>query len=263
MAFGIAGAITEAMMYGPEGADHAAMSIAGINPVTHDIMLPERTFQYWPASISDSISIGWNFKDIPGMASELAQWSSNGGRTLSFEVTFSRLMKPVESRNAFEKILDPFDNNNPNTQYLKDNRPHNVDVAAEIKYLRAMCQPSYKDVEGYKTSFPPTIVMLSIPGHRLDDYGAGDVVYAVMTGCDVVYNLAFPDSTPRKAVVSLVFRLVVQDPIEQTIRNVGLNQDPTFDYESSVWNSIEQDPPAPGGARTKNGLDGWVKSSLG
>lgn len=257
MAFGAIGSVAEAIMNGPEG-DYASMSIAGINPVTQDIMLPERTFQYWPSAISDSIQIGWNFKDIPGMQAALAQWSSNGGRTVSFEVHLSRFMKPVSSRTKLERVLDPFSLNTPSSQHLKDNRPYNVDIVAEVKYLRAFDYSSYKDINGYRTSYPPPIAMLNIPGLRLDDYTGGDVVWAAMTGCDINYTLLFPDGTPRKATVSLIFRLINQNPDDKKIYNPGFNQDPEFDYNNSkVWNSTEEPMPAPGGGRLKNDLDGW------
>jgi len=257
MAFGVIGALTEAMLYGPEGMDYKAMSIAGVSPTDQTVMLPERTFQFWPESIADTIEIGWNFKDIPGASHSLAQWASNGGRTITFEVHFHRFMKPVSDRNTFETILDPFQLNTPNSEYLKDNRPYNVDVAAEIKYLRAFCYPSYKDVEGYRSVFPPPIAILSVPGSRISDTDASDVIYAVMTACDVNYILAFPDGTPRRASVSLTFKQVVQDPINNVIIQAGFNQDPKFQYPGSIWDSTEADPPAPGGNRSKNGLDGW------
>lgn len=253
MALGIIGAVTEAMMFGPEGSDYKAVSIAGVSPIDQLIMLPERTFQHWPESISDTIDIGWSFKDIPGMSHALAQWSSNGGRTITFEVQFHRFMKPVSSRNAFEVILDPFALNSPDSQIIKDNRPYNVDVAAEIRYLRAFCYPSYQDKDGYRTAFPPPIAMLYVPNHTLGDALGHDIIYAVMTGCDVTYMLAFPDGTPRRASVALTFRQVVQDPINKVIYQAGREQG--FDYEISWLRSAEG--LAEGGNRQKNDLGGW------
>jgi len=254
MALGIFGAVTEAIMSGPEGMDYKAMSIAGVNPVDGEIVnfLPERTFQFWPESISDSIEIGWNFKEIPGSSHSLAQWSSNGGRTITFDINLHRFMKPVASRTFFENVLDPFQLNTPSAQYLKDNRPYNVDVAAEVRYLRAFCYPSYRDIEGYKTAYPPPIAMLYVPGVPIGDANGSTVIYAVMTGCDVTYNLLFPDGTPRRATVSLTFRQVVQDPINRTIYQVGFEQE--FDFESKLQS---REIAEGGGARPKNGLDGW------
>jgi len=252
MAFGVIGAVTEAMMYGPEGMDYASMSIAGVDPSDPSkLLLKERTFQYWPEAISDSIEVGWNFKDIPGMSHALAQWASNGGRTITFEVSFSRLMKPVASRNTFEKVLDPFEANTPTSEYLKDNRPYNVDIVAEIKYLRAFCYPSYKEIEGYMTAYPPPVAMLSVPNLGLGDVNGNNIIYAVMTGCDVTYVLLFPDGTPRRATVALTFRQVIQDPQEKSVYLVGHPDNYSF-YPASGDEGL-----AAGGAREKNGVGNW------
>jgi len=260
MVFGVTGAIVEAIMAGPEGSDYASMSIAGVNPVdpTSDLLLPERTFQFWPASISDSISIGWSFKDIPGMSHALAQWSSNGGRTISFEVQLHRFMKPVESRSIFETVLDPFGLNAPASQIPKDNRPHNVDIKAEIKYLRAYCYPSYRDVDGYRTAYTPPIAMLYVPGHGFGDSNGNDIMYAVVTACDITHTLDFPDGTPRKASVSMTFRQVVQDPFNKTIYQVGHDGTNIDSWiKSKEGSEYKLSRPTEGGNRSKNNLDGW------
>ncbi len=213
MAFGLVGALVEVLMEGPEGMDYASMSIAGINPVDGSLQMDERTLQYWPDTLADTIDIGWNFKDIPGASTSLAQWGANGGRTFSFEVQYHRFMKPHEPRSAFDMIRDPFGLNTPDAEYLKDNRPHNVDVAAEIRYLRAMCYPTYTSSKEQGvtmlTASPPPIVVLVAPGMGLSEDGE-DYVYCVMTGCDVTYTLLFPNGVPRRATVALTLRQIVQ-----------------------------------------------------
>lgn len=212
---GFIGQLIEAIMNGPEGAKtYAHMSIAGVDPTDpagSKKLLPERTFQYWPESIQDTIEVGWNFKEIPGASHALAQWAQNGGRTISFEVRLHRFMKPVGDRTKFDEILDPFGLTAPGNQYLKDMRPHNVDLEAEIRYLRAYCYPSYeKDKQTKSTiAYPPPVALLCVPGVGLNEEG-GDVIMAVMTGCDVTYNLLFPNGRPRNATVALTFRQIVQ-----------------------------------------------------
>lgn len=258
MALGVAGAIVEAIMNGPEGAEHVAISIAGIKPDDPGkLLLPERTFQYWPETISDTIEIGWNFKDIPGASHALAQWASNGGRTIAFEVQFSRFMKPKAEwgkESFFEKINDPIGLTTPNQKLPSDQRPHNVDIAAEIRYLRSFCYPTYKDVKGYTTAFPPPIAVLAIPKLELSESGpGGNVIFAVMTGCDATHTLLFPDGTPRKATVALTFKQVVQDPYNQGIFFAGHGENaPTKIMEGGLEEEI-----AAGGARPKNDLDSW------
>ena len=206
------GQLIEAIMNGPEGMEYAHMSIAGVSPedpAGNTLLLPEHAFQFWPESIQDSIEIGWQFKEIPGASHALAQWASNGGRTISFEVRLHRFMKPVEDRTVFEKILDPFGLTGPGNKYLKDMRPHNVDVEAEIRYLRAYCYPSYGKLDASTVSYPPPVALLCIPGLGLNELG-NDTIMAVMTGCDVTYNLLFANGKPRNATVALTFRQIVQ-----------------------------------------------------
>lgn len=213
MAGGLIGQLIEAIMNGPEGArTYAHMSIAGVDPTDpagSKLLLPERTFQFWPESIQDTIEVGWNFKEIPGASHALAQWAQNGGRTISFEVRLHRFMKPVGDRTVFDFILDPFNLTAPGNQWIKDMRPHNVDLETEIRYLRAYCYPSYKKIEKSTAAYPPPVALLCIPGVGLNEDG-GDVILAVMTGCDVTYNLLFPNGTPRNATVALTFRQIVQ-----------------------------------------------------
>jgi len=216
MALGLAGALVEALMEGPEGMDYAAMSYAAIDPANGKLIGSENTFQYWPETFSDTIDIGWSFKDIPGGSHALAQWASNNGRTFTFEVQFHRFMKPLafpESRSVFDKILDPFDLNKPNSELIKDNRPYNVDIAREIRLLRKFCYPKYtKDNQGaaeVMMASPPPVMVLVAPNMALNENGE-DYVYCVVTGCDVTYTLLFPNGVPRRATVALTLRQIVQ-----------------------------------------------------
>ena len=217
MAFGVIGALIEAMSNGPEGAKFRSISMAGINAKNGDMSINERTFQFWPESLSDTIEVGWSFKDIPGMSNALAQWASNNGRTISFEVHFSRFMKPEGKRSVpFETFLP-----GPNNTKPSDSPGYNVDIVREIKWLRAFCYPFYEKIDGYTTSAAPPVAILCVPGHALGDATGDDCIYAVMTGCDVTYMLAFPDGTPRRASVSLTFKQILQDPINKSIYTVG------------------------------------------
>ncbi len=276
MAFGFVGKLIEAIMNGPEGADSASMSILGLDPTDprgSKVLLPERAFQFWPESIQDSIEVGWQFKDIPGGSHALAQWGSNNGRTISFEVRLHRFMKPVEDRSIFEKIVDPFGLTTPGQQYLKDMRPHNVDVEAEIRYLRAFCYPSYAvdSVSGSTISYTPPVALLCVPGVGLNELG-DHTIMAVMTGCDVTYNLLFPNGKPRNATVSLTFKQIVQKAGQGVIWR-GLGKDaaingykyasPDSAYStdaSSAARAGSSNYPAPGAARSVYGINaGKVK----
>ena len=265
---GFIGKLIEAIMNGPEGMEYASMSIAGIDPsdpAGSKILLPERSFQFWPESISDSIEVGWQFKEIPGASHSLAQWSSNGGRTISFEVRLHRFMKPVKDRTVFDTILDPFKLTGPGAEYLKDMRPHNVDIDAEIRYLRAYCYPSHTEIEGGVVALPPPVACLCVPGVGLNETGS-DTIMAVMTGCDVTYNLLFPNGKPRNATISLTFKQIVQTKDRGVLwRGLGDKspnpykiRTPDNAYTSNTGDAKTAggiDVPAPGAARGGNKID--------
>jgi hypothetical protein len=209
MALGVFGGIASIIMDGPTGEKPAWMSMCGIDALAADAgkpAIPQRAFQYWPESISDTIEIGWNFSEIPGASHALATWGSNGGRTISFEVTMSRLMKPEGDRTVMEKLFDPF-----GMTKGSDSPKWNSDVAGAIRYLRAFCYPLYMQGETHVEAYPPPVAVLHLPKSDWAEQG-GDVLFAVMTGCDVTRSLAFPDGTLRLATVALTFRQVVQQP---------------------------------------------------
>jgi len=210
---GVIGAIAEAVQYGPEGQKYAKVKLQPLNPIEPGEALGEAlALQYFPSEITEAHDIGWNFKDLPGGSHALAQWASNGGRTISMEVVASRFMKPVDDRNTWERLLDPFGANKPDSEYLHDNKPRNVDVAAVCRYLRSLKKPIVGTVGGQKVALSPPIVILSIPGFQLNDQYGSDAIFTVVTGCDITYKLAFPNGVLRLASVAMQFREVVQRP---------------------------------------------------
>lgn len=261
MAFGFIGQLVEAIMNGPEGSQYASMSMCGVDPRdSTTIMLPERAFQYWPETIQDSIEVGWNFKDIPGASHALAQWNANAGRTISFEIRLHRFMKPVKDRSIFELIVDPLGLTNPGQQILKDVRGDNVDVEAELRFLRAFCYPTYDKLEGQTVAYPPPVALLCVPGVGLNEDGS-DTIFAVMTGCDITYNLLFPNGKPRNASVSLTFKQIVQSNkgvnwVGGSDNGVYQQRIPDGQYTSDAYEAavtpVIGGSPAPGGARPDN-----------
>lgn len=206
--------VVDAIVNGPEGGQYASMSMAGLDPRDPSQIykgdgfdFSERSLQYWPETINDSIDIGWNFRDIPGGSHALAQWASNNGRTITFDVQLSRFMIPSKSRSAKEQVLAALEQ--PASEFPVDNRPYNVNIADQIRFLRGFCYPTYLDIEGVVSALPPPIMLLHVPGVGLNEYGS-DTIYCVMTGCDVVYNLLFRDGTPRRATVSITVRQIIQ-----------------------------------------------------
>jgi len=231
MVAGLVTSVIDAIANGPEGGKYASVTVAGVDPndpskiystgfgagaagaisrsisgVDHNFS--ERAFQWWPESIQDTIDVGWNFKDVGGASHALAQWSSNGGRTITFDVQLSRLMMPVDTRSIKEKFVAYL--TQPDSRIPADNRPFNVDIKEQIRFLRGFCYPTYIEIEEVVSSLPPPVMILNVPNFGLNESG-GDEIFCVMTGCDVTYTLAFRDGTPRRATVSLTLRQVVQN----------------------------------------------------
>jgi hypothetical protein len=219
MVAGLMTSIVDAIMNGPEGGSYASLTIAGVDPNNpskiyqpgidpgDDFDFSERALQYWPESIQDTIDIGWSLKDVGGASHALAQWSSNNGRTISFTVQLSRFMMPTDTRTAKEKYLAFL--SKPGSDYPTDNRPYNVDIKEQIKFLRGFCYPTYKSISGVKIALPPPVLILSVPNLGLNESG-GDSIFCIMTGCDVTYTLLFRDGNPRRATVALTLRQIVQ-----------------------------------------------------
>jgi hypothetical protein len=244
MALGILGGIASIVMEGPTGEKPRWISLCGIDmlkPTLGAPALPERAIQWWPDTISDTIEVGWNFTDIPGASHALGQWGSNGGRTISFTVVLSRDMKPMDNRTAMETILDPFGMTKP-----EDDPERNANVAGGIRYLRAFTQPYYRANAGTGgiEAYPPPICLVHAPNFGWSEQNT-DVLVTVMTGCDVTYQLCFPDGTPRLAEVSLTLRQIVQLPGKgqrytgrQSMDMAGVR---SYQFTDKTWNGAGHD----------------------
>lgn len=178
------------------------MSIMGVSSSNGTVLLDETVFQYWPESISDSIEIGWEFSALPATSHGLAHWTQNGGRTISFEVTFARDMQYDPKPHAFLQA-------NPDTDGVKQ---YNGNPDYMIKYLRAFAYPEKKP-DG--TVLSPPIAFVNLSGSKIGAYG-DDVFAGVMTSCEVAYKRISTDQSgegfTRLATINLSFKEVIQNP---------------------------------------------------
>lgn len=202
----------------------AGVTLAGVDH-NGDLVVPEFPLQWWPESLSDSMAIGWNEKNIPGASHAVMQWGTNSGRTIAFSIKLTRSMRYLED---FTNI-SPFGGGVPVTAALVNpDEPRsiafNTDIRLVVRQLRALCYPDYDSESGQ--ALPPVITILNVPGLALNE-GGGDAIYTVVTGCDVTYTKTFPDGKPRKAEVNLVFKQIVQtkDGVKWKSRKVLL-EDP-------------------------------------
>ena len=162
-----------------------------------------RSFQFWPAEISDSEGVNYATKQIPGGNLPFYQWVSGGEHNVTFSAVFARDIwygnQKVPGDSAAAGSLLPPD--------AEDK--HNVDVGAACKYLRSLKAPEYRQGEDFAR--PPPLMYLVTPnvpiGRDMDDR-----MLCLMTQCDITWKRSFPDGTPRLAEVALGFAETVQAP---------------------------------------------------
>lgn len=200
-----------------------------------------RSFQYFPATISDSQATNYQTKVIPGLSHPLYQWTSGGARVISFEAIFTRdrtftkqenesLKKgsadlgngPVAGAGAGFEILNNY------KQFSSNADPRNVDIPSAVAWLRSFLLPWYSnDGNGTFNStpnrpHPPRKLILGLPGVRLN-WGVptlpAEMMNAIMTSCEVTYDGFFHDGTPRMAKVSLAFAEIIQIGGRITVHN--------------------------------------------
>jgi hypothetical protein len=170
--------------------DDAAFSY--LIPLTQDYR-PEpgasRSFQFWPAEITDNAAVNYSNKSIPGSNLPFYQWISGGEHNVSFSTFFAA--------DIYYTLQ--------NTSVPEDK--HTVNVGAACKWLRSLKEPTY--IDGKDFAVPPPLLQLVIPNVPIGP-DLNDTMFCLMTQCDIVWKKSFPDGTPRLAQVSLNFVEVVQ-----------------------------------------------------
>ncbi len=184
------------------------VSLMGIDEFGATV-IPQQIMQWWPESLSDSLTVGWSGKQIPGASHDLVQWGGNAGRTITFTIKLSRTLRPDDDFSPTSGLgLVPASARGIAPSGVRD-LPQNVDIKRMVSYLRAYCYPQY--LEGnLNQARPPVTAILHVPGLGLNE-GGDDYIFAVMLACDVTYMRLFADGTPRLAEVSLSFKQHVQD----------------------------------------------------
>ena len=170
-------------------------------------------FQFLPETVQDNIQINYSDIELLGLSHPMKNWTSNGGRTISFDALFSRDIKPQADLPPENRVVDPTDAAN-----IEDN----IDVAWSIACLRRLCAPRKGGADGsVQFAKAPPVLALTLTGMGLAANG-GDTVFVVMTTCDVEYLRTFRDGRPRLARVGLEFAEVIQ---------VGGEVRPTWDTD--------------------------------
>jgi len=152
-----------------------------------------RSFQFWPAEVTDNYAINYASKQIPGSNLPFYQWINGGEHVVSFTATFA---------------ADLYFQSGDAAKLGKEDK-HTVDVAAAVKWLRWLCSPDYP--RGKDFAQEPPFLNLVCPRTPIG-MDLSDRMNCIMTQCGVTWKKWFPDGTPRLAEVSLSFAETVQIP---------------------------------------------------
>ena len=196
-------------------ANLSAVYLITLDPQT-DAPRFAATLQYFPESLSDSKSVSWQSKEVPGGSLPIYQWTGSGERSLSFTAQFSTdidLVGATRQINAAVAATD-FSSLQARIKNAGQSR-YNVDIRAAVAWLRSHMLPTY-DSSG--RSVAPPKVMVYIPRSGIGLVGGSspvsrqnvDAVVCVMTSCEVTWEKYFPSGAPRIASVSLAFAQVPQ-----------------------------------------------------
>jgi len=176
---------------------------------------PILRFQYFPETISDSKSVNWSPKEIPGGSLPLYQWISSGERTIAFQAVFTTDMdfstpalEVVGSKALWQSLQ------------ASGESPRNVDIRSAVLWLRRFMLPRYGNGTqvGTPLTSAPRKLQLHIPGSGIGLAHGGtssfhdgqDFITAVMIACEVEWLQFFPSGFPRIATVNLSFAQVAQ-----------------------------------------------------
>lgn len=194
--------LTTALIQGPDATVLPSCWLTPMDDTGTAIYAKYFQFQFYPETVEDNIQINYVDKDIPGLSHPLKQWTSNGGRTISFETVISRDIKPQKDLPGLVGLVV-----NPTSA---ENKKWNLDIRHAVRVLRSFCYPTYASLDsGVTVAKAPPVLELQLDGMALGR-GDSDVVNVVMTGCDVSYEAAFDNGVPRRVRISLEFAEVIQ-----------------------------------------------------
>jgi hypothetical protein len=188
-----------------------------------------RSFQYFPATLSDSQPTNYQSKVIPGLSHPLYQWTSGSARQISFESIFTRdrtntageqeaITRGSVDVSSAGGVGQAFTIKTGYLNAAQNSDPTNVDIPSAVAWLRSFLLPEYSTDGGKFSGIPerprpPFKLILGLPGVRLN-WGVPTLppteVYVIMTGCEVAYDGFFHDGTPRTAKVQLTFAEIIQ-----------------------------------------------------
>lgn len=155
----------------------------------------KKSFQFWPAEISDSGDPNYSSRNIPGGSVPFYQWVNNADSVISFDVSFSRdLIGEINGTNIEES-------------------KYNVDVAAAVAWLKSLKMPVYN--QGDIHVEPPYTLKLVTPGMNVW-FGGKQYANVIMSQCGVSYKnwMTDPNDNTKSVLVSASVSLAFNQTIQ-------------------------------------------------
>lgn len=164
------------------------------------------TFQYFPETLSDTKQVNYQRRNVPGTSLPIYQWISSGERSISFTAYFTSDVDLLADDNYIEEIES------------SGIQGRNVDIRTALLRLRGYLLPEYVAGDAQVVTVAPRRLYLQIfgsglglaHGHKSALTNGIDMVYCVMTQCDITWEQFFPSGLPRIASVQLAFAEVAQ-----------------------------------------------------
>lgn len=158
-----------------------------------------KAFQYFPEKVSDSKSVDYSQKSVPGASHPIYTFISGGERTITFDAIFVDDAGPTSASDLLS---------GGKTFSVKDADKRDIqDIESAIKWLRYCMYPSYKS----GVAKAPPLVVLYLPNSGI--IGTGnytDSIVGILRRADVTYEAFYRNGKPRIAVVSIEIVEVIQ-----------------------------------------------------
>lgn len=165
-------------------------------------------FQYFPESVTDSKSVDYATRSVPGTSLPVYQWVSSGERSISFDAIFTSDTDITDSGNR-----DVVDATLIERQRSTGVGKRNIDIRAALAWLRSFLMPVYP-VGSPGVAIAPRRLRLSIPRSGIGMLGGDsdnrDAINAIMTNCQITNESWFHSGMPRAVTVALTFVQIAQ-----------------------------------------------------
>jgi hypothetical protein len=169
---------------------------------------PVRTLplQYYPNTLSDTKSVNYQQKSVPGGSLPLYQWVDSGERLISFTAEFTTDNDLSVNEGLEERLASAGE------------KASNIDIRAALVWLRRFMFPTYGERGDLQVplTYAPRKLRLSLPNSKIGLIGCTvyngdeDSVLSLMTQCDITYESFFPSGNIRIATVQLAFAQIPQ-----------------------------------------------------